>query len=44
MILEGCEIKDVRRIEDSLLGKGARVCYGGNNRRALRSMFLGMMR
>jgi glucose-1-phosphate thymidylyltransferase len=40
VILEGCEIKDVQRIEDSLLGKSARVCHAGDNRRALR-MFLG---
>ncbi len=39
VILEGCEIKDVQRIEDSLLGKSARVCHAGDNRRALR-MFL----
>ncbi len=40
VILEGCEIKDIQRIEDSLLGKSAKVCHAGDNRRALR-MFLG---
>jgi len=40
VILEGCELKDIQRIEDSLLGRGARVCRAGDNRRALR-MFLG---
>jgi glucose-1-phosphate thymidylyltransferase len=40
VILEGCEIKDIQRIEDSLLGKNARACRSGDNRKALR-MFLG---
>jgi len=40
VILEGCEIRDIQRIEDSLLGKGAMVCRSTDNRRALK-MFLG---
>jgi len=40
VVLEGCEIRDVQRIEDSLLGKNARVCRAENSRRALR-LFLG---
>ena len=40
VILEGCELRDIQRVEDSLLGRGARVCRAGDNRRALR-MFLG---
>ena len=40
VLLEGCELRDIQRIEDSLLGKCAKVCRGGDNRRALR-MFLG---
>lgn len=40
VLLEDCVLKGIRRIEDSLLGKGARVYHAGDNRRALR-MFLG---
>jgi glucose-1-phosphate thymidylyltransferase len=40
VVLEDCEIRDIQRIEDSLLGKGAIVCRSADNRMALR-MFLG---
>lgn len=40
VILEGCLLKDIHRVEDSLLGKSAKVYRGEDNRRALR-MFLG---
>jgi len=40
VILEGCEIRDIQHIEDSLLGKNARACRGSDARSALR-MFLG---
>jgi len=40
VILEGCEIRDILRIEDSLLGKNARACRTPGGRKALR-LFLG---
>jgi len=40
VILEGCEIRGIQRIEDSLLGKNARAFRGSDARSALR-MFLG---
>lgn len=40
VILEGCDLCDVGRIEDSLLGRNVRVRGAGDGRRALR-MFVG---
>lgn len=40
VILEGCELRDIQRLEDSLLGRNVKVGRGGGRSHALR-MFVG---